>query len=72
MVGYPMDETPDSGNVSSCYMCDRDLTRLDEKLIDRRYETYVLEDNFSKDVLLDKRTYVMSLCIWCGSMYPCK
>jgi hypothetical protein len=62
----PLMKTPDftkeSGNYHSCYVCSRELARLDEKAIVRLHGSH-RERLMNGDILV--HSYVISLCWWC-------
>lgn len=46
-----------TGNYHQCYICGRDLSKLEEKLCDRRsYGTGMY-------------SFVLSFCVWCGRQH---
>lgn len=63
------DETPEppdsiSGNQSSCYICGRDLTKLQDDYKTRREGSYVRKAERPGE--RDRQVaYFIGLCIWC-------
>jgi hypothetical protein len=52
-------QEPDSGWMASCYICGRDLTRLPEPAIDRKYRVIATDGK-------PLRSYILSFCGSCS------